>query len=98
MACGLPVIVADNTGMKDLITSENCIPLRSQTPINANFGGGMEGWGESDVDEMLAGMEALYTDTARRKRIGEQAARWIVANRTWQKHAAELKEFVLSLG
>ena len=33
MACGVPVIVGDNTGMKDLITEDNCVAC----PFRASF-------------------------------------------------------------
>ena len=97
MACGIPVIVSENTGMKDLITEDNCLPLRRQTSIPDTADWGNEGWGESDVDEIVDALELLYADHKRRKAIGARAAEWIAANRTWQRHARELKEFVLSV-
>jgi glycosyltransferase involved in cell wall biosynthesis len=97
MACGLPVIVAENTGMKDLIAEDNCFPLRKQSPIPDTDDWGSEGWGESDVDEIVEALELLYADHKRRKAIGTRAAEWILANRTWQRHASELKQFVLSV-
>lgn len=98
MACGIPVIVADNTGVKDLIDGDNCIALRRQAPV-AGFGEWeTAGWGESDVEEIVAGLERLYADAAQRRRIGLQGAGWILAQgRTWQEHAKQLKELVLSL-
>ena len=98
MACGIPVIVADNTGVKDLIDGDNCIALRRQAPV-AGFGEWeTAGWGESDVEEIVAGLERLYADAAQRRRIGLQGAGWILAQgRTWQEHAKQLKELVFSL-
>jgi glycosyltransferase involved in cell wall biosynthesis len=98
MACALPVIVADNTGMKDLITDRNCIALKHQNPAPGIGETGTEGWGECDVEEIVSALEDLYTDRARRIKLGLDAAGWIAANRTWKKHAAELKDFVLALG
>ena len=97
MACGVPVIVGDNTGMKDLIEEENCVPLRSQAPVEPQGRQRTDGWGESSVDEIVDALETLYAEPHRRTAIGNTAARWIHANRTWQRHAAELKDFVLSL-
>ena len=98
MACGIPVIVANNTGVKDLIDGDNCIALRRQAPI-AGFGDWeTAGWGESDVEEIVAGLERLYADAVQRRRIGFRGAEWILAQgRTWQEHARQLKELVLSL-
>jgi glycosyltransferase involved in cell wall biosynthesis len=98
MACGLPVIVGDNTGMKDLIAEDNCIALRKQTPIPDEETWGNQGWGESRVEDIVEALEMLYADPQRRRKIGARASQWIHANRTWQRHAAELKKFVLSLG
>ena len=97
MGCGVPVIVGNNTGMKDLITEDNCVALLDQRPVTGISGIDTTGWGESNVDEIVDALEMLYGDRKRRKRIGDTASRWVSANRTWQKHAAELKEFVLSL-
>lgn len=98
MGCGVPVIVGNNTGMKDLITEDNCVALLDQKPVTGIPATDTTGWGESNVDEIVEALEMLYRDRERRKRIGETASRWVSANRTWQQHAAQLKEFVLSLG
>ncbi len=97
MACGVPVIVGYNTGMKDLIADDNCIALLDQRPVTGVHGTDTTGWGESNVDEIVQALEMLYRDREQRRRIGETASRWVSTHRTWQKHAAELKEFILSL-
>ena len=97
MACGVPVIVGYNTGMKDLVTADNCVPLMTQRPIPPMGAQGTDGWGESDVDEIVEALEMLYADRHRRSRIGENAARFVRENRTWRRHAMELKAFVRSL-
>ncbi len=98
MACGVPVIVADNSGMWDLIADDNCIALRSQDPVQAPAGVGTDGWGESRVEEIVAALEALYADTDRRRRIGVRGAAWILEQRrTWRDHAAALKAHLLQL-
>jgi len=59
---------------------------------------GTEGWGESDVEEILEALERLYSDTALRKGIGEAGAAWIVEKgRTWSNHARQLISLLLSL-
>jgi glycosyltransferase involved in cell wall biosynthesis len=97
MGCGLPVILGNNTGMKDLITEDNCIALVDQKPVTGIPGVDTTGWGESNVDEIVDALEMLYADKARRQSIGATASRWVSTNRTWQRHAADLKAFVLSL-
>jgi glycosyltransferase involved in cell wall biosynthesis len=98
MACGVPVILADNTGARDLIGNDNCIGVASTVPVNAQAGCGTDGWGESHVDDVLAALEMLYTDTQARKRVGNRGAEWILEQRrTWRDHAAALKAHLLEL-
>jgi glycosyltransferase involved in cell wall biosynthesis len=98
MACAIPVIVPDNTGMKDLIADGNCLPLKRQRPIEHVAGSGTDGWGESDVEEILDSLERLYTDTALRRAIGRAGADWILREgRSWANHAGRLKSLVLSV-
>jgi len=98
MACGVPVILADNTGTRDLIAEGNCVALRSQAAVTAEPGVGREGWGESSVEEIVAALEKLYTDSHHRMRVGRQGAESIIAGRrTWRDHAAALKTHLLEL-
>ena len=98
MACGVPVIVGDNTGMKDLITEDNCVRLYDQGVVpqpSRNYSAA--GWGESSIDEILEALEMLYVDQQRREAIGATGSQWIRQHRTWQIHADQLRDFVLSL-
>lgn len=98
MACGVPVILAENTGVKDLIDGDNCVALTAQAPIADYQAVGTEGWGESSVEEIVAALEMLYTDRERRLAIGAAGAAWIVRQkRTWQEHARQLKNYLISL-
>jgi glycosyltransferase involved in cell wall biosynthesis len=98
MACGVPVILAANTGVNDLIAGGNSLPLTHQKTVRDYPHSGTEGWGESDVEEIVEALERLYSDTALRKRIGEAGSAWIVeAGRTWSNHARQLKSLLLSL-
>jgi glycosyltransferase involved in cell wall biosynthesis len=95
MACGVPVILAANTGLKDIIDGGNCIALAEQKPI---YDCGMDQWGESDVGEMVQALERLYVDSSYRQKIGRQGAAWIPAHgRTWVDHAQQLKSLIMSL-
>jgi glycosyltransferase involved in cell wall biosynthesis len=98
MACGVPVIVPNNTGTRDLIDADNCVALNSQDQVSGPPGVGTEGWGESSVEEIVEALETLYTDTEKRRRIGAQGAAWILENRrTWSDHAALLKAHLQTL-
>jgi glycosyltransferase involved in cell wall biosynthesis len=96
MACGIPVIASLNTGMLDLLTDENCIPLRRQSPVAQIDELGTEGWGESDVDEIVAALELVYQDRARAAAIGVRARQLLIdRGRTWPQHAAAFRQWVL---
>ena len=98
MACGVPVIVGDNTGMRDLITDDNCVRLSRQEAVPPSSPtDGTVGWGESSVDEMVEALEMLHGDAKRREAIGVSGARWIREHLTWEIHAQKLKDLVLSL-
>jgi len=97
MACGVPVILAPNTGVKDLAEEGNCVALTRQQPVTGFDQWGTEGWGEPDVDEMIDALERLYTDTALRRSIGKRGAEWLLEkDRTWQHHARAVKLLLLS--
>ena len=58
---------------------------------------GTDGWGESDVDEIVAALEFAYDNRDRTREVGRRGAAWLVANRrTWRDHAAALKSLVCS--
>ena len=99
MACGVPVILPNNTGMRDLIDTDNCVPLNSQDRVTSPEPGvGTDDWGESRVDEIVAALEQLYTDTQARKRIGARGAEWILEKRrTWPDHARDLTAYLQSV-
>jgi glycosyltransferase involved in cell wall biosynthesis len=97
MACGLPVIAARNTGMLDILTDENCLALRRQSAVIPINNLGTEGWGESDIDEIDAALEFVYQNREAAAAIGARARQSLIDNgRTWQQHAAALKQWVLA--
>lgn len=88
MACGVPVIAAQNTGMLDLLCAENSLPLTRQK-ISSQYN--QIGWGESDVEEIVAALEWIYQHREQARKGGLQAAQWIRDhNRTWKGHTDEL--------
>jgi glycosyltransferase involved in cell wall biosynthesis len=90
MASAVPTIVSDNTGHKDLLATGAPCPLYRQKPV-AIPDLGTEGWGESDVDEIVETLEWAWNDreAARRRgaACGAATAAW-----TWSKYARRLHE------
>lgn len=74
MACGLPVALSANTGHMDVIHDHACYALRRQGRCVAPAGIGTEGWGETDVEELLEAMESAYRDRDEARRRGAIAA------------------------
>ncbi|TWA78578.1 glycosyl transferase family 1 [Azospirillum brasilense] len=94
MACGIPAILSANTGHLDLIGADRCVPLTRQGTIRTNFGA--DGWGESDVDEIVAALEGLWADRARAAAIGRAGAAFL-AGLTWDRYADGVADVVKSV-
>ncbi len=63
LASGIPVIMAANSGQLDFADPSICIPLKKQMPVKVTAAmSGVEGWGESDVEEVVAALEEVYSD------------------------------------
>jgi len=75
MACGVPTILAANTGQLDFADPETCWPLTRQDKVlpTPTFQG-VEGWGESDLEEIVNHLETVYSDSAGTHRKGARAA------------------------
>ena len=60
--------------------------------------GETEGWGESDVDEIVAALEFAYAHRDEARAIGRRGREAIVERqRTWEAHAGALKPWLVSL-
>lgn len=88
MGCGVPVILAANSGQLDLIRSDNCYPLERQAPLPQ-----MDGWGESDVDEIVARLEQVFGDREEAARRGAAGAA-LLATLPWKANADGVKRIV----
>jgi tetratricopeptide (TPR) repeat protein/glycosyltransferase involved in cell wall biosynthesis len=91
MAAGIPTIVSANTGHLDLLATGGCFALRRQRNVKqpSRYFTGVDGWGESHVDEIVELLERLYTDRALatdRASIGAAA----MANLTWHRQVRAL--------
>jgi len=98
MACGLPVIISRNTGHIDLIDGDNCYPLEDQRPAARGFAGVADasGWGESQVDEIVARLEQVFTDRTEARQRGARAAETMM-RMTWRETARKMKAIVMEL-
>ena len=84
----MPCILSANTGHLDLIRDGSTLPLTDQRPIPT-----APGWCESDIEEILAALETLYTDRARAAAVGAAGAK-LLAGLTWAKTASEIKRII----
>lgn len=76
MACGVPCVLSKNTGHLDLIGDERCYALERQQPVTIP-GHGTDGWGESDVEELVEAMEQAYQDRTSARNKGQAGAEFM---------------------
>ena len=94
MACGVPTILSANTGHLDLLRDQSARALMRQTRPRIPSGyRGIEGWGESDIEEAVDALEDIYADRAAAAETGKRGAT-LLAGMTWARQAALLKEAI----
>lgn len=97
IACGVPTLLSANTGHLDLIDLVGATPLSRQGVPAAVAGndpdGGMDGWGEPSVEEMVEALETVrrQRDEARRQALRSAAAMQSLA---WNVQAGRILETV----
>ncbi|MEB3342496.1 tetratricopeptide repeat protein, partial [Okeania sp.] len=90
LACGIPTIISANTGHLDIINNSHCYPLLSQKSVKPTpHFPGVEGWGESDVEEVVEMLEKVYSDSENAKVKGSNAVNFM-QNLTWEKQIQRL--------
>ncbi|MAF11690.1 hypothetical protein CMK11_14680 [Candidatus Poribacteria bacterium] len=90
MACGVPAILSANTGHLDLIGEDHCFALNSQSAVEPpSLAVGVDGWGESDVEEIVDRLESAYADRAEAERVGQAGAEFM-RDWTWKLQAGRL--------
>jgi tetratricopeptide (TPR) repeat protein/glycosyltransferase involved in cell wall biosynthesis len=96
MACGIPTILSANTGHLDLIHDNHCYALRHQRPVDPtpNYQG-TDGWGESDIDEIIETLETVYQNREHAQQIGQASAHFML-DWTWEKQVSRLLEAIAS--
>lgn len=98
MAAGVPTIVADNSGHRDLVATGGAIPLgRQRAPRRpTRFYTSAAGWGESDVDEMVEALEAVHAERADVAAIARRGAEAMRAM-SWQAQVRTLLQALAPL-
>ena len=94
MACGVPTILSDNTGHRDLLRSGVALPITRQYPVDDPHGR-RRGWGESSVEELVAHLETLYANREGAQLLGQRGQAFIRGERTWRSFA---EQFVQAVG
>lgn len=79
MACGIPCVLSENTGHLDLTEDDRAFVLRAQRKVEAEMLA-TDGWGESDIDELVACMEAAYDNRQNSRDRGQAGANFM---QTW---------------
>lgn len=93
MAAGVPTIVSANTGHMDLVETGGCLALVNQTapPPPTRYFRSVEGWGESDVEEVVEALEAVYADRTSAAAVAALGAE-AMKDWTWPKQVGRLVE------
>ncbi len=90
LACRIPTIMAANSGQLDFTDTEICYPLTEQTQVKATpMMPGVEGWGESSLDEIIEILEEIYNHPDRAQLRAGQASTHM-QNFTWEKQIDKL--------
>jgi glycosyltransferase involved in cell wall biosynthesis len=80
LACGIPTILSANTGHLDLLRHGIALPLQRQgVPQTTHFD--VTDWGESDVEEIVETLEAVWRDRTAAVALGRRAARFMAGMR-----------------
>ena len=91
LACGIPTILSTNTGHLDLVGEVPCYPLWRQGPVEPEaLGQGVEGWGESDTEEILDHLERIHADRVGAREVGRRAAATMHAQWGWDQQLDRL--------
>ena len=95
MACGVPVILSVNTGHLDLIKDDNCLSLKDQRSVT-NSEVGTDGWGESQIDEIVDCLVFAYNNRDYLTKVGERGAEFM-RQYSWMQQSSKLGDVILEL-
>ena len=94
MACGVPSILSANSGHLDIIEDGACVALRHQSPVALDHPElSTDGWGESDVDEIVDALEMIYRDRQRACEIGTAGAN-LMTRHSWDAQIDQLAPMI----
>ncbi|NJL38891.1 MAG: tetratricopeptide repeat protein [Leptolyngbyaceae cyanobacterium SM1_4_3] len=97
LACGVPTILSANTGHLDLIDENHCYSLKTQGEVKPNHSyPGVAGWGESDPEELVEVLEAIYTNRQEAQQRGINATHFM-QDWTWENQVGRLVEVLKPL-
>lgn len=98
LACGIPSILSANTGHLDLIREEHCYSLSHQSQVQpTQLFPSVDGWGESDVDEVVEALERVYNNREEAKQKGVAAAIFM-QDWTWEKQIRRFCDVLINAG
>jgi glycosyltransferase involved in cell wall biosynthesis len=95
MACGVPTILSDNTGHKDLTATKAPYILDGQGAVISD-GIGTDGWGESDVEEIVESLETVWANREEARRRGLAGAE-AMAKLNWRHQIGQLHDTLAPL-
>lgn len=90
MACGIPTIISDTTGHKDIVHLPNAIPVNTTGQVRIASDKGSEGWGEASIEDVVEQLERLYE----LKRSGKNFRSHELFYRNWKDHAQDLEKIL----
>jgi glycosyltransferase involved in cell wall biosynthesis len=90
LACGVPTIVSDNTGHRDLVATGAPYALTRQSVVSLDASG-TEGWGESDVDEIVEALEQVWQNRQAASRRGAYGAA-TMEDWSWRRQIGRLHD------
>ncbi|GAB4191895.1 MAG: glycosyltransferase family 4 protein [Thalassobaculales bacterium] len=93
IACGVPTILSANTGHLDIL-GDGVIALGRQRPVSVPELG-TQGWGESDIEEIVAALEQVWRDREGARRRALAAAQAMLAL-SWDSQVSRLLDIALA--
>jgi glycosyltransferase involved in cell wall biosynthesis len=93
MACGIPTVLSANTGHLDLLQRPDAAyRLERQGPASCE-GYETQDWGESDVEEIVEKLEAVWRDRDAAAAAGRRGAAFL-ATMTWERQVGRLLQAI----
>ncbi|MEA3332400.1 MAG: glycosyltransferase family 4 protein [Pseudomonadota bacterium] len=90
LACGIPTILAANSGQLDFADANICYPIKEQGKVKATTNmPGVEGWGESSIEEIVETLEEIYDNPNLAQQRARQATKHM-QDFTWKNQVDKL--------